>query len=169
VRDTFIWGSILTVGLIAKFFSVKPIKWYWVVPFAVPIGFDGVIQTVATVIGFGGSDPWYMSTNLLRMLTGSFFGIGLGLWLLPNLKEIALENITSVKEKLKHKSISNWIVIPLVMVIMTVLYLILIQIWNLTSPNYPPVNFLDWAVKTPATVEGWLQRGRDSMQAAPAN
>lgn len=88
-RDTFIWGAILAVALIVKFYKVKTIRWYWVLPFVIPIALDGGIQTIATIMGYDDEDPFYMSTNTMRMLTGGLFGTGLGLWLMPLLKESA--------------------------------------------------------------------------------
>ena len=87
-RDTFIWGSFFAIALIIKLYKVKAIKWYWIVPFVIPIALDGGIQTIAALVGFRDEDPYYISTNTLRMVTGGTFGTGLGLWMLPSLKEM---------------------------------------------------------------------------------
>jgi len=90
-RDTFIWGTILAVALVVRLYKVKKLKWYWVMPFIIPIALDGGIQTIATLIGFASEEPLYVSTNTLRMITGGTFGLGLGLWMMPMLKEMLLE------------------------------------------------------------------------------
>lgn len=88
MRDMFIWGSLLVVAILVKRYHIKGLRWYWMIPFMLPIAFDGGIQTIATILGFGNGQPLYMSTNFMRMLTGSIFGTGIGLWLVPGLKEM---------------------------------------------------------------------------------
>ncbi|MFQ5493435.1 MAG: DUF2085 domain-containing protein [Candidatus Dojkabacteria bacterium] len=88
-RDMFIWGALLFVALLAKYKNIQGIKWYWLIPFTIPIALDGGVQTVATILGFSNAQPLYMSTNFLRMITGAFFGMGIGLWMLPTLKELS--------------------------------------------------------------------------------
>jgi uncharacterized membrane protein len=87
-RDTFIWGAILLVAIIVKLYKVKALKWYWIIPFVIPIALDGVIQTIATIVGYDSDEPYYMSTNATRMFTGATFGAGLSMWMMPTLKEI---------------------------------------------------------------------------------
>ncbi|MCA9385667.1 DUF2085 domain-containing protein [Candidatus Dojkabacteria bacterium] len=87
-RDTFIWGSFLAVTLAVKHgFITKGLKWYWLIPFTIPIALDGGIQTIATMVGFNFNEQFYLSTNLMRMITGSIFGIGLGVVISTFLKE----------------------------------------------------------------------------------
>lgn len=85
-RDTAIWGAFLMVAVLIKFRKTKGFKWYWMIPFIIPIALDGGIQTIATVFGYDSEEPVYISTNFMRMMTGSIFGIGLGMTLLPTLK-----------------------------------------------------------------------------------
>jgi hypothetical protein len=42
--------------------------------------------------------------------------------------------------------------------VMLLVYLLFIQLWDLTSLNYKPANFLDLEVKTPADSSTWLNR-----------
>lgn len=87
-RDTFIWMSFLLVCLALKYdFLPKGLKWYWILPFMVPIALDGGFQTISTMLGFSSDTHLYLSTNFMRMVTGSIFGIGLGLVIAPFLKE----------------------------------------------------------------------------------
>jgi len=86
VRDTFTWMSMLFIALYNFFIPIKAIKWYFVIPFVLPFVLDGSIQTIATLVGFSSAEPFYISNNFLRMITGTLFGIGLGLFLFPRLK-----------------------------------------------------------------------------------
>ncbi len=93
-RDTAIWGAFLAVALLVKFKGLKGFKWYWMIPFAIPMAMDGGIQTVATLGGFLKNDFLYVSTNLLRTLTGAIFGTGLGMTMLPYLRKTSDEEQT---------------------------------------------------------------------------
>jgi uncharacterized membrane protein len=90
-RDMFIWGMMLFIAVLVKIRKVKGVKWYWMIPYTIPIALDGGIQTVATILGFGNNMPLYISNNFMRMLSGGIFGIGLGMWLLPMLKDLTNE------------------------------------------------------------------------------
>lgn len=85
-RDTAIWGAFLTVALLVKFKGLKGFKWYWMIPFAIPMAMDGGIQTLATITGIVKNNAGYMSTSLMRTITGAIFGTGLGMTILPLLK-----------------------------------------------------------------------------------
>lgn len=87
-RDTFIWGAFFATALALKYnFFKTGLKWYWIFPFIIPIALDGGIQTIATIFGFGSGDQFYLSTNMMRMITGTIFGIGLGLIMASYIKE----------------------------------------------------------------------------------
>ena len=153
VRDTFIWLNLLVIGLMVRKYRIKPLKWYWLVPFVVPIALDGGIQTIATVIGFVNAEPFYISTNFTRMITGAIFGIGFGLWIMTNMWEAG--------NYVENRKIFNWNIIKLtcVMVMLNfILYLGLVSFWNWTSIQNKPSNFLDYSVKTPVKTEDWLIR-----------
>lgn len=90
-RDMFIWGSFLFIAVLVKIRKVKGIKWYWIIPFTIPIALDGVIQTIATLFGYNSADPYYQSSNPIRMLTGAIFGTGLGLAMLPMLRGLTTD------------------------------------------------------------------------------
>src|SRR5260221_5462908 len=84
-RDTGIWFGVTAIAYLIKYRKIKPIKWYWVLPFIIPIALDGGIQTIFTILNIQGSgsiieSPMYISNNLVRFITGPFFGIGLSLW-----------------------------------------------------------------------------------------
>jgi uncharacterized membrane protein len=92
-RDMFIWGMLLFIAVAVKIRKVKGMKWYWMIPFTIPIAMDGGIQTIATLFGFSSNNPLYISNNFMRMITGGIFGMGLGLWLMPFMKQVAEENL----------------------------------------------------------------------------
>lgn len=153
VRDTFIWLNILVVGLLTKRYKIKPLNWYWLIPFMIPIALDGGIQTVATVLGYISTEPLYMSTDLMRMLTGTIFGLGFGLWIMPNMWEAGY-----FIDKRKDLPIKQLRLGLIAVVLNMVLYVFMVMVWDLTSSKYNPSNFLDYAAKTPSYTYEWLIR-----------
>lgn len=153
VRDTFIWSNLLVIGLLVKKYQIKPLKWYWLVPFVVPIALDGGIQTIATVLGYMSAEPFYMSTDFTRMITGAIFGIGFGLWIMPNMWESSY-----YKEDRKIFNIKTVYLTLIMFILDFLIYIILVAVWNWTSPVNKPSNFLDYSVKTPINTEDWLIR-----------
>ncbi|MBN1331410.1 DUF2085 domain-containing protein [Candidatus Dojkabacteria bacterium] len=155
-RDAFIWFGLFAAGVVFKFIKTAEIKWYEAILFVLPIGLDGGIQLVATMLGLSESGHvFYSSTNLTRMLTGSTLGVGLGMWIYPSLKEIE----TSYKDR--RRKLSKTSVFGLLMTGLFVFYIFLIGLWNITATNYPPENILDSNVKLPENEEDWFVRRRD--------
>lgn len=156
-RDMAIWGGVLFTAVAIKVLKIKGIKWYQILPFMIPIALDGGIQTIASVFGItGGSSaatatPLYVSTNLMRAITGGIFGIGLGAVLMPIALEI--ENI-KLKEKFtlfrSKIQLPYWAILPAIMALILALYMVFIQIWGATSSTVLPSNFLDSEVKAPS-------------------
>jgi uncharacterized membrane protein len=89
VRDTFIWSSML-VAAIFVFTSRKRlagISLKMAILLGLPMALDGSIQLVSTISSiYSKSTPYYESTNSLRALTGTFFGIAIAMYLFPRLK-----------------------------------------------------------------------------------
>ncbi|MEI7579370.1 MAG: DUF2085 domain-containing protein [bacterium] len=160
-RDTFIWGAILTTAITVKFIKAPKLSIYWVIAFTIPIALDGGIQTIATMLGFTSSEPFYLSTNLLRMITGSLFGLGLGFWMMPMMYEIWLED-NGNKDMRKQWKFSRFIFI-IEFFLLFLIYLVLVQIWRVTSPKYGPENFLDLRARMPESSSNWLQRRKHGM------
>lgn len=172
-RDTGIWlGMLLPAILVTK---VKGIKWYWVLPFLVPIALDGGIQTVATLIGVQPTgvvgDAWYVSNNLMRFMTGALFGIGISLWISPFMHEALMvvkkQEDRKDNEILKvHGELVESVALPFdklrvtfqtwaapvtkLLGIMFVIYFGFVTLWNITSMKNKPSDILDTAVKLPA-------------------
>lgn len=161
VRDTGIWLGVLGGALLIKKFPQFRTRWYWVIPFVIPIALDGGIQTVATIlnispVGLSGS-ALYISSNVVRFLTGSFFGLGISLWLSGIVWESAVEveGSAAKKEPMElTKARLKWLVI--VMVSLLVGYVGLVRVWDWTAVNYHPIDFLDSAPKVP--LEGFYDR-----------
>ncbi|MBD3280799.1 DUF2085 domain-containing protein [Candidatus Dojkabacteria bacterium] len=154
-RDAFIWFGLLASGIAFKFVKTKPVRWYEIILFIIPIALDGGIQLVATMFGLGqeGHEVLYSSTNLTRMLTGSILGIGLGMWIFPSLKEFeTYKTATRVKEVAKIKLFS------VLLILLSIFYIMLVSVWNLTSEEYKPENMLDSNVKLPENDEEWFLR-----------
>ena len=87
-RDTAIWGSFLLVALLIKFRKVSGFRWFWMIPFAIPMALDGGIQLIATLVSVeDDKDPFYVSTSFTRVVTGTLFGTGLGMTLRPGFLE----------------------------------------------------------------------------------
>lgn len=166
-RDMAIWGSMLVVALIVRKYDLRRgIKWYWVLPFLLPIALDGGIQTIATMLGI---DPYgasngaiYISNNFLRAITGAIFGTGLALWLMPNINAGFAKGPRVLKASnwsLRHTALASIVGI-------VIAYVGMVALWAQTSPNYPPENLLDFQVKTPVNQEFFVRREHGSC---PAN
>jgi uncharacterized membrane protein len=161
-RCTFIWLNVLFTGLAVKFLKLKRLKWYWYAVFIMPLALDGLIQTFTTMLGIStASEIYYMSNNFIRMLTGTLFGIGfgLGIWTsLQDSEEVPLEIADETKKVPKKKSMS---IIKLTLALLATsiaLYFLAVVVWTQTSPNYKPLNLLDFGVKTPPLAEDFLIR-----------
>jgi uncharacterized membrane protein len=163
-RDMAIWGSVLLVAIIVRQQKLRrSIAWYWMVPFTIPIALDGGIQTIATVLGVnavsGAGDAFYISTNLMRVITGSIFGTGLGLWMLPALYDSFLPQVEQLKAMTQSRP---WKQAFLSIATIFVLFLGFVQLWSITSPTVKPANFIDLQVKSPVSKEFFVRRENGS-------
>lgn len=148
-RDTGIWAGIFFTALAVKFFKLKPIKWYFLLLFFVPIALDGGIQTISTIrgIGISYSEYFYFSNNFLRFVTGFFLGMGVSLWISPQIINKASANITT----------KNFLAIFFLGV---VFYLVLVFLWQVTSHKVLPSNVLDSVPKKRS--EMYFERRKDA-------
>lgn len=159
-RDMGIWGGMLIAGLLAYGGRLKPIKWYWLIVFTIPIAVDAGFQTIATfleipAVGPVGS-PIYISNNFTRFITGSIFGIGLSLWLSTYLWDgftdgRILQASNNIIGKISSYVKEN-ILRSFIFAIGTMLigYIIFVQLWAASSSYNLPSDWLDSAVKTPS-------------------
>lgn len=144
-RDTGIWFGMLLLAFLAP--RLKPLRWYWVIPFIIPIALDGGVQTVATVLGVevaGPSGaPVYISSNLIRFFTGAIFGIGVSWWLSPFFYQaFGGEQLPLLTKRFTAGLLTTSLAAT---------FLLVTTVWTLTSPNHAPNDILDFTVKTPAT------------------
>lgn len=156
-RDVFIWSSLLVAAIYVKKTNIKSIGWKMFIPYVIPIAIDGGSQTLASIFGYSSNEVAYVSTNLLRMITGTIFGTGLGLFILPILKEIS-DN----KPGLKDFSITAQLrYLGVILIGMFFVYIFLVRLWLVTSDNYLPTNFLDSETKLPESNQQWFERRKD--------
>jgi len=155
-RDTGIWLGVATIAWALKYNKVKPIKWYWVIPFTVPIALDGGIQTVFTMLNLsykGGlmGIQVYSSNDLVRILTGAFFGIGLSLWISGTFaEELVNSEVKAASFKSRLAKYINQAQVKQISVFMGILlsiYLATVAIWQFTSIKVLPTDFADSGVK----------------------
>lgn len=153
-RDTAIWFGIFLTAWLVKFNKLPKLKWYWVIPFIIPMALDGGLQTIFTFLnltpsGVLAGEPLYISNNLSRFMTGAIFGIGVGWWIAQQLKGLYQDNVGEVIANSTLRYRLRYVSWSLLMVgIMFLLYVFLVQFWNLTSIKNKPFNALDSAVKS---------------------
>jgi uncharacterized membrane protein len=89
VRDTFIWTTLLFIWIfVMRSGFVKELRLKVAILLAAPMILDGGIQLLATIYSmYSHSTPFYESTNLLRAITGTMFGLAVGMYLFPRLKK----------------------------------------------------------------------------------
>lgn len=154
-RDTGIWLGVALTAWALKYKKVRAIKWYWIIPFVIPIALDGGLQTIFTMLNITNSGglsgiPIYSSNNLVRFLTGSFFGIGLSLFVSGTFLESTQKEESEVKEKFYFKNFFKskqvWAVTKL-MGLLLIIYLVTVALWQGTSAKFLPSDFADSAVR----------------------
>lgn len=100
-RDLFMYSFMSLAGIFVSFYKKRvKIKWWVVALMIIPMMADGITQFISEILiisqGNSGdvtlANPFYLSNNLTRAITGGFFGIGIGLFLISELKEAVLED-----------------------------------------------------------------------------
>lgn len=110
IRDTFLYGSMAIAGMITGFMKSKPrIKWYVIALVALPLVMDGTIQFISEFLyltqqrwGLDLAKPPYLSNNVTRAVTGTFFGFGIGLVLFSELKDALINGWDNGNNKEYH-------------------------------------------------------------------
>ncbi len=146
-RDTGIWFGILLTAILVRIGLLRSIKWYWIIPFVIPMALDGGFQTIFTIFnldpnGILVGNPIYVSSNFTRFVTGAMFGVGLGWWMAIQVKTIA-------KIEIDRFNFSRYLKLVIVAAPIFIGYFALVQVWNVTSQVNKPLDALDFAVKTP--------------------
>jgi uncharacterized membrane protein len=148
-RDTGIWFGILLTAVLVRTGFLRSVKWYWIIPFLIPMALDGGLQTLFTVFsldqnGVLADNPLYVSSNFTRFITGSMFGIGLGWWM-----AIQIKTMSGIEIDPRKFNISRYLKLAIISLTMFVVYFGIVQIWNITSVENKPLDSLDFAVRTP--------------------
>lgn len=153
-RDTFIYLSMGLAAIFVVLFKLRKFKWYIALLSLIPFALDGVIQMIAEISGTLNGDNvfFYASTNFFRMLTGSIFGAGAGLWLFSMLDETLNDEYNPLikedeekgkKQTKKNNMKRNLLAYIGILAICLFSYLALVQIWDSTSEKYKPHGLLD--------------------------
>ncbi len=174
-RDMGVWAGMLLIALIYKKYRIKGLKFYYFIPFILPMALDGGIQTIATAIGLSDNTPFYISNNFMRFFTGSIFGMGMGAILLPMVNVFETDKLISYQELVKKSYLKKiydffYFIKPKLyhlfifcLVFLISYYFVFIQIWNLTSQDYKPSNVIDSAVKLPSTETFIIERRKNAV------
>lgn len=100
-RDTFLYGAMSISGLIiCAMKKVVKIKWWVLVLTTFPMLIDGTVQFVSELLFLTQSplspdlaEPFYLSNNLTRAVTGMIFGVGMGIFIISELKDAVTKDI----------------------------------------------------------------------------
>jgi uncharacterized membrane protein len=171
-RDTFIYLSMALSAFFVVGFKIRKVKWYYPVLAILPFALDGTVQLIAELDGVLNNKEvfFYASTNFIRMLTGTIFGTGAGLWLFSKLDETVYEELEmndqlpnpnvqtitnnlmakrpkreaeSEKRRAKQNVFRNLKYFLAVVSICFITYIALVRMWDITSNEYKPGGFLD--------------------------
>lgn len=134
-RMMLMFGSMTIGGLIIYLRKIKPLKPIHAIIFAllliIPLGLDGTIQAIAEIGSTASKLPFYESTNFIRSLTGTIFGIGIAFSLFPFLN--GQKGNTQLK---------NYVVPTILALLSSILFVfMLVAGWSLTSNKYKPSHF----------------------------
>lgn len=148
-RDVFIYISMTFSVFSVLKFRVKKSKWYWAVLSIFPFALDGTTQLIAEIVGItqGKEVFFYSSTNFMRMLTGTIFGAGAGIYLFNALQETVREDIREKlnlkNKKTQIKEINYFKLFTIILIVSFIIYLGIVQLWNITSDKYKPYGLID--------------------------
>jgi uncharacterized membrane protein len=99
-RDLFLYGAMSFSGLFVSFYKKEiHIKWWVLLLLVVPMVLDGGTQLVAELLYFSDTniltlaEPFYLSNNLNRSITGSLFGAGMGIFIHSELKRAVQDEL----------------------------------------------------------------------------
>lgn len=163
-RDMFIWGSMLLVLILVMRRKISPLSFFSLILYSAPMALDGGLQTVSTISGYSGGNPLYISNNFFRMITGTLFGSAFGLYTFPRIKHIIEDEVKTAKKIKKSKIfvITHKKLVASILIFMTLIYMLLMQIWSITSYKYLPSDYLDSEIKLPPDKNEWFVRRKNT-------
>lgn len=147
------WGGIFVGAFLVKVLRLKPPRWFLLLPFMLPMALDGSIQTIATMFSYQGNQALYISTNFMRWLTGSLFGLALGM---GGMGAILDSEDVALRPRVRGLNFYGWIGSAFVGLMLV--YLALVQIWSASSPAVQPNNFLDSGIRASEDKDAILTR-----------
>lgn len=156
-RDTFIYLSMALSAFFVVKFRIRGIKWYVPLICILPFAFDGTLQLIAEIKGVIQDNEvfFYASTNFIRMLTGTIFGAGAGLWIFGLLDKTIEEELNTntkipnpksqirTKFQILNSKRRNILYFFIIIAICFITYLGFVQLWRITSERYKPSGLLD--------------------------
>lgn len=83
-RDQFMYLAMMFAAIFTSKYKLKPLDWWLAAIFIMPASIDGSLQLFSSL---GLIDLAYQSTILLRAITGTLMGCGLGFFLFPLLRK----------------------------------------------------------------------------------
>jgi polyferredoxin len=72
-------------------------------------------------------------------------------------------NVTAKNKYMNNKELSHLQVYLIVLIIAIFIYIGFVFVWDQTSPNYKPENFIDSEVKTPDNSRDWFIRRKNGV------
>lgn len=141
VRDVAIWLGILSGALLVWRWPNIKLRWYWLIIFVLPVALDGGIQTISTIaaqIQNPAAVPGYLSNNFLRFITGSWFGLGMSLYLSHILLTGGVEAEAAQMPAIKLRKY-----LAATMFCLVTIYIGFILLWDATGSAIQPTNLLD--------------------------
>lgn len=100
-RCTFLYGSMAISGLVVCIMKkIVSVKWWVLILTTFPMFIDGTLQFVSELLfltqrqtSLDLAEPFYLSNNLTRAVTGMIFGIGMGTFIISELKAAVANEI----------------------------------------------------------------------------
>lgn len=140
-RDFGIWSGIFVSAWSYKLGFIKDIRFKYLILLAIPIALDGGIQTIATLNNLTPSgqidgDILYSSNNLFRFITGSLFGVGVGLFI----SQFFVETEFKIKYENTRMTLQK---ISIIMALLFLTYFSSVLLWQITGVETKPTNILD--------------------------
>ena len=159
-RDTFIYLSLFETALLSYKLKLKSLHWKWVVVATIPIAVNGGWQLISQILAMQTGHTnlpvgYAETTNMWRMITGTIFATGFGLYLFPSFFADIREALETNENKKKE---SRWTKLLFkdtrlffiwILLLNFIIYAFMGYVWRITSPTYPPSGIIDNVSRIP--------------------